>query len=59
MRQYFDGDQQTEIKEDGTLVTIADKLINTLAIEELTKAFPVDGLIGEEESTAGYGGGRK
>lgn len=59
MRQYFDGDQQIEIKEDGSPVTIADKLINTLVIKELTKAFPGDGLIGEEESTTSYGRGRK
>jgi fructose-1,6-bisphosphatase/inositol monophosphatase family enzyme len=59
MRQYFDGDQQVGIKEDGSPVTIADKMINTLVIEELKTAFPEDGLIGEEESTAEYGDGRK
>ena len=59
MLEYFDADQQVEIKSDNTPVTIADKLINTLVIERLSKAFPEDGIIGEEESTAGYGIGRK
>ena len=59
MLQYFDGDQQTEIKDDNTPVTIADKLINDMAIAELSKTFPNDGIIGEEKSTAEYGMGRK
>lgn len=58
MLEYFDGDQQLEHKPDGSEVTIADKLINRLVIEELSKHFD-DGVIGEEESSAGYGGGRK
>ncbi|MBU6501056.1 MAG: hypothetical protein KGJ89_02930 [Patescibacteria group bacterium] len=59
MRKYFDEDQHIEIKKDNTQVTIADKLINSLVIQRLAKAFPSDGVIGEEESTAEYGGGRK
>lgn len=59
MCQYFDANQQTEIKSDGTPVTIADKHINELVITLLAKAFPNDGLIGEEESTTEYGMGRK
>lgn len=59
MRQYFDGDQQKQIKEDGSTVTVADTLINSMVIEELAVAFPHDGLIGEEESTTEYGMGRK
>lgn len=59
MLQYFEGDQQTQTKEDNTDVTIADKLINSLVIERLTKTFPADGIIGEEESTSEYGLGRK
>jgi fructose-1,6-bisphosphatase/inositol monophosphatase family enzyme len=46
MLQYFDGDQQREIKEDGTPVTIADKIINRMAIEEILKVFPEDGIVG-------------
>ncbi len=59
MLTYFNQDQHVEIKEDATPVTIADKLINTLVIERLQKEFPLDGIIGEEESTAEYGMGRK
>jgi myo-inositol-1(or 4)-monophosphatase len=59
MLQYFDGDQQVEIKSDKSQVTIADKLINTMVIKRLLKAFPEDGIIGEEESTSEFGMGRK
>ncbi|MDB5186384.1 MAG: inositol monophosphatase/fructose,6-bisphosphatase family protein [Candidatus Saccharibacteria bacterium] len=51
MLQYFDGDQQKVIKHDGSPVTIADTLINTMVIERLAVAFPDDGVIGEEESS--------
>lgn len=56
MLEYFDGDQQKEDKDDGTEVTIADKKINSMVIEELTKHFDY-GIVGEEESTAEYGDG--
>lgn len=59
MLKYFDGDQEVEIKGDRSLVTIADKLINSLVIERLSKEFPDDGVIGEEESNAEYGMGRR
>lgn len=59
MRRYFDGDQQREIKADGTPLTIADTTVNRLVIERLAAAFPADGVIGEEESTTEYGLGRK
>ncbi len=59
MLQYFDGDQQREIKKDGSPVTIADKKINSMVIDALRHNFPNDGLIGEEESTTTYGSGRK
>lgn len=59
MLKYFDGGQEMELKEDKSVVTIADKLINDLVIERLTKKFPADGIIGEEKSTAEYGLGRK
>lgn len=57
--KYFDGDQKVESKSDGSPVTIADKLINSMVIGRLQKAFPDDGIIGEEESTSEYGMGRK
>jgi fructose-1,6-bisphosphatase/inositol monophosphatase family enzyme len=53
MLNYFDGKQQREIKADGTPVTIADKLINSMAIQEILKVFPDDGIVGEEESANG------
>lgn len=59
MLEYFEGDQQQEIKQDGSPVTIADKAINDFVIAELAKAFPDDGVVGEEASTASYGMGRK
>lgn len=59
MRKYFDGEQQARMKQDGTPVTIADERINSMVINELIRLFPQDGLIGEEESTAKYGNGRR
>ncbi len=59
MLKYFDGDQHIEVKSDRSFVTIADKEINSLVIKMLQKYFPEDGIIGEEESTAEYGMGRR
>lgn len=59
MLEYFDGDQQKEMKKDGSLVTVADTLINSMVIKELAKTFPNDIVIGEEESTGDYGMGRR
>ena len=59
MRQYFDSDQERQIKSDGTPLTIADTKINSLVIERLSEVYPDDGVIGEEESTTEYGLGRK
>ena len=58
MLKYFDDDQHIELKEDASFVTIADKQINRLVIEELAKHFD-DIVIGEEESTGEYGMGRR
>lgn len=58
MLEYFEGDQGLDHKDDGSVVTIADKKINSMVIQELAKNFD-DGIIGEEESTAEYGPGRK
>ena len=59
MQNYFDIDQQTITKNDGTPVTIADKEINSLVIKSISKMFPGDGIVGEEESTTCYGDGRR
>lgn len=58
MWKYFDGDQQVETKIDNSPVTIADKEINSMVINELRKYFE-DIIIGEEESTGDYGSGRR
>ena len=57
MRKYFD-DAVVERKADDSPVTKADLEINRLVIEELNKQFN-DGIVGEEESTAEYGMGRR
>lgn len=57
MRKYFD-DPTVERKADDSPVTQADLEINRLAILELNKQFD-DGIVGEEESTAEYGMGRR
>lgn len=59
MLEYFDIDQQVEVKDDMSQVTVADNLVNEMVIEELSKAFPEDGIIGEEKSNTEYGMGRK
>lgn len=58
MRSYFETDLAIERKGDGTPLTAADSEINRFVIKELGKNFD-DGIIGEEESTAEYGMGRK
>lgn len=61
MLEYFEGEQGLEHKLDtpeATEVTIADKQINSMVIEELGKSLG-DSVIGEEESNSEYGPGRK
>jgi fructose-1,6-bisphosphatase/inositol monophosphatase family enzyme len=57
-KYFFAADQEVKRKEDGSPVTIADTTINSMVIQELQKNFD-DGIIGEEESTADYGLGRR
>ncbi|HEX3081948.1 MAG TPA: inositol monophosphatase [Candidatus Saccharimonadia bacterium] len=59
MLHYWDADQHIETKGDGTPVTIADKTVNRMVIEAVAKRFPDDGTVGEEESSAQYGHGRR
>jgi len=59
MLEYFVDDQKTEYKEDGSPVTVADKLINSMVIKELSEKFPEYGVIGEEESNTDFGMGTK
>lgn len=59
MRRYFlANDQGKEIKKDNSLVTVADKKINSLVIKEISRNFD-DGVIGEEKSSTKYGMGRR
>lgn len=55
--QIRQGNIGIEIKEDESPVTVADKACEKLIVEQLTAAFPEDGLLGEEgamrESTNG------
>ncbi len=55
---YFEQDDVVQRKSDGSPVTKADIEINKMVIEELQKNFN-DGIVGEEESTAEYGMGRR
>lgn len=50
MHEYADLDHQVERKGDKSPVTIADKEINTLLVDEVKKRFPEHGVLGEEES---------
>jgi fructose-1,6-bisphosphatase/inositol monophosphatase family enzyme len=54
----YKDNQNLEIKKDKSFVTIADKMINSIVIKEISKKFPKDVIVGEEESTGTYGMGR-
>lgn len=58
MLKYFNDNTPISRKADDSPVTQADLEINRLVIEELGKYFN-DGVVGEEESTAEYGMGRR
>ena len=49
MKKYYRSDQHVEIKSDHTPVTVADKEINHLLIEQVKSVFPEHGVLGEEE----------
>jgi histidinol phosphatase-like enzyme (inositol monophosphatase family) len=53
------GDLGVEAKADESPVTIADKACEKLIVEELTAAFPDDGLLGEEGASRDSGNGRR
>lgn len=48
MREYFYRQNEREWKEDATPVTIADKEINQMVLERITRDFPHVNAIGEE-----------
>ena len=49
MREYYRSDYKVEEKSDASPVTIADKKINSILIENVKKSFPDHGVLGEEE----------
>lgn len=59
MLKYYEADQGVQVKIDNSLVTIADEAINKMVITALSRSFPKDGVVGEEESNTEYGMGRK
>ncbi len=54
-----EGNIGIEIKSDESPVTVADKACEKLIVEELTAAFPGDGMLGEEGATQESGNGRR
>ncbi len=50
MRQYFGKNPDSEFKEDDTIVTIADKEINSMVIDRVKATFPNHAVDGEEAS---------
>src|SRR5688572_20277061 len=50
MLKHFQIGIAKENKADGSPVTIADKAINSMVIQEISQAYGNDGIYGEEES---------
>ncbi|MGN1094880.1 MAG: inositol monophosphatase family protein [Eubacteriales bacterium] len=53
MKKYFRSDKEENYKEDRTIVTKADKEINSYLIKEVKKRFPECSVDGEEERFIG------
>jgi fructose-1,6-bisphosphatase/inositol monophosphatase family enzyme len=51
MRDSFGKNHNVELKSDLSPVTSIDKEINALVVKTLTKRYPDDGLLGEEENS--------
>jgi len=47
--EYFRKNPETEIKSDGSYVTIADRHAESYLREHIARRFPDDGVVGEEE----------
>jgi histidinol-phosphatase len=54
-----EGNLATELKSDASPVTIADRACEQLIVAELQRAFPEDGLLGEEGAARESSNGRK
>jgi histidinol phosphatase-like enzyme (inositol monophosphatase family) len=57
--RYREGNIGIEIKSDESPVTIADKECEKLIVSAIEKAFPEDGVLGEEGATKDTGNGRR
>lgn len=51
MLKYFDTDLERTVKEDKSIVTIADEEINRMVIERIAHHYPTHTVMGEEESS--------
>jgi fructose-1,6-bisphosphatase/inositol monophosphatase family enzyme len=51
MLQHFHDDVEQHEKDDNTIVTVADELINQLVIDEVERAYPEHSVFGEEASS--------
>ena len=51
--QYFKGTFTAERKADNSFVTIADREVERFLCNQITKTFPDDGILGEEEGENG------
>lgn len=52
MRHYYGHEPDSEVKDDDTIVTVADKEINRMVIERVQVEYPGHAIAGEEESHA-------
>ncbi len=50
MKQYYRSDYKKELKNDKSLVTVADLEINKMVIKKIKYDFPEHGVLGEEET---------
>lgn len=50
MKKYFGKNPDSELKEDETIVTIADKEVNSMVIARVRDTYPEHSVDGEEES---------
>ena len=55
--RYFSRSPEVFTKQDGTLVTQADREIETALRERLVERFPAHAVLGEEEGLSGAGAG--
>lgn len=51
--RYFSRDPEVSIKLDGTLVTVADREIETVLRRKIAETYPEHGILGEEEGFRG------